>query len=159
MSEDSLFFGGMPTGPDVKKLNDRWPEPKQGDRFSYSEIERTIGISRNEGRFHSITNAWRADLQSKGFVSGCERGKAFFIQTDKQVIKETFSDFVSVQKKFRRRRMKLSAISPEKEELKQLRDHAATNVYKLECAMKEAKNTVSFPNVTTLPVKRDIVDS
>jgi len=53
-----VFFGGLPTEMDVKKLLDRFGSPGPG-LIPYEELEAVLGISWRTGRFRLIVKNWR----------------------------------------------------------------------------------------------------
>lgn len=57
-----LFLGGMPTDLDVQKLMDAFGVPEVGSLIGYDKIAEVIGHERGEGRWRSITVAWRKKL-------------------------------------------------------------------------------------------------
>lgn len=59
--EAEHYFGGLPTGPEVRKLQERFPNMESliGTTIPHEDIEETIGVKRNESRYRTITNAWR----------------------------------------------------------------------------------------------------
>lgn len=59
--EAKLHLGGVPTGPDVKKLMEHFPV-EHGTVVPYSDIERVLGMSRRRSRFRTVTVAWRRTL-------------------------------------------------------------------------------------------------
>ena len=67
----SLFRIGLPTGVDVKRLRDRYPDSTltPGISITYAEVCAIIGVhSENDGRFKSVTNAWRKKLMSESGI-------------------------------------------------------------------------------------------
>lgn len=60
-SVPKLFFGGVPTEADVKKLRERWGETEMnpGDVFLYEDIEKILQVSRKSSRFQTVTSRWR----------------------------------------------------------------------------------------------------
>lgn len=58
------FFGGVPTGPDVEKLNEAFGVPGPGV-IPYADVETVLGFTRGESRWDSVTDAWRKALRDK----------------------------------------------------------------------------------------------
>ncbi|KQP36110.1 hypothetical protein [Pseudorhodoferax sp. Leaf274] len=70
-----VYFGGMPTEPDVKKLLAAFPDIQEGDEIAHEDIERVIGHKREDNRYRAVVAAWRKRLlndenQDLGAVSG-----------------------------------------------------------------------------------------
>jgi hypothetical protein len=67
----SLFKIGLPTDLDVKRLRERYPDSKltPGMSITYAEACAIIGVhSEKDGRFKSVTNAWRKKLMSESGI-------------------------------------------------------------------------------------------
>ena len=58
------FFGGLPTGPDVRKLQEHFPdlESRLGITIPHEEIEKVLGLKRHETRYKVVVMAWRKRL-------------------------------------------------------------------------------------------------
>lgn len=67
MKTNNLFFGGVPTGPDVEKIRESYPDYQlqPGQIVPYGEIENIIMEKRGASRFKTVTVAWRNDVQLK----------------------------------------------------------------------------------------------
>ncbi len=68
MSEETksnLFFGGIPTAPDVDALIEEFGVPEIGVLISYSNISKVIGVPKDKNRFKSVTDAWKKRLDIK----------------------------------------------------------------------------------------------
>ena len=80
-----LFFGGVPTEPDVKKLHEAFGVPDRGAVVSHSEIAAVIGVYRDESRYWTVVNRWRKDIeQEHGIVSDVDPGNAVEFLTDER---------------------------------------------------------------------------
>lgn len=67
----ALFRIGLPTDIDVKRLRERYPDNQltPGKSITYAEVCAIIGVqSEKEGRFKSVTNAWRKKLMSESGI-------------------------------------------------------------------------------------------
>jgi hypothetical protein len=89
MSDAQLHFGGVPTGPDVKKIRDRWPDGslKAGDKISYEQMASVIGHNKADTRFKTVTQQWRKAVEeaTAGRVSiGTIPGEGFIVLDDSQ---------------------------------------------------------------------------
>ena len=62
MSEHKLFFGGVPVGPDVAVLDQRYPELNHGDMLTHDELSEAIGYSWRSSRYRTVLTAWRHQL-------------------------------------------------------------------------------------------------
>jgi len=61
----NLFFGGLTTEPDVRKLMETYPRDKLLPDLviSYDEIEKLVGIQYGSSRWQSVTDRWRKTVQ------------------------------------------------------------------------------------------------
>lgn len=67
----SMFFGGVPTEPDVLKLLEAFPVIEPGQTIPYAEIEKILGIDRQVkmSRFRTVLTAWIKKVKvEKNFV-------------------------------------------------------------------------------------------
>ena len=77
-TSNSLFFGGIPTDEDVKKLEAAFGIPKEGADLPYAQVESVLHITRSENRWHSVTAAWRKKLwRTHNLKIACRSGEAF----------------------------------------------------------------------------------
>ena len=58
----SVFFGGIPTDIDVKKITDTLGLPDPGTLVLYETLEEIIDVTRKESRFRSVVGSWRKQL-------------------------------------------------------------------------------------------------
>lgn len=65
VAKAGLVLGGLPTGPDVKKLVAAFPDIKPGDVIEYDDVEDVLGFKRKEreSRWRTVTDAWRRFLK------------------------------------------------------------------------------------------------
>ena len=64
-TKSSLFFGGIPTAPDVDALIEEFGVPEIGTLISYSDISKIIGVTKDKNRFRSVIEAWKKRLDIK----------------------------------------------------------------------------------------------
>lgn len=67
----ALFRVGIPTDIDTKRLRERYPDSTltPGTSITYAEVCAIIGVhSEKDGRFKSVTNAWRKKLMSESGI-------------------------------------------------------------------------------------------
>jgi hypothetical protein len=71
----TIFGGGIPTEPDVRKLMDAFGVPIEGALFSHESISRIIECHPKSHRYRSVTTAWRKKLEHEhNVVLIAERG-------------------------------------------------------------------------------------
>jgi len=79
MAKSELFFGGVPTKPDVDKIRQKWPAHNLeiGQVIPYRAVAELIGESVRSNRFRSVTLAWRKSVEPDHFI-GCD-GEGNFV--------------------------------------------------------------------------------
>lgn len=77
----ALFKIGLPTGIDVKRLRERYPDNQllPGVAIQYSDIYPIIGVKEDNGRFRSVTNAWRKAIMSESGIILKAQDKRFVV--------------------------------------------------------------------------------
>ena len=85
MNNVTVYRGGVPTAPDVKKLLESFTEQElsQGTIIEYSKISNIIGVDEDSSRFKTVVNAWRKYLeQTMNILLGTLRGRGFMVLSD-----------------------------------------------------------------------------
>ena len=62
MAGAKVFLGGLPTGPDVKRLIEQLGEINPGRVITYDETCVVVGVKRDSHRLRSLVTAWRRRL-------------------------------------------------------------------------------------------------
>ena len=64
---DDRYFGGIPYGPDIKKLRTLFPDSALtiGQEILYETIEQMIQSDRKSSRFYAVTRAWRRHVEQE----------------------------------------------------------------------------------------------
>jgi hypothetical protein len=77
----ALFKIGLPTGIDVKRLRERYPDNQllPGVTIQYADIYPIIGVKEDNGRFWSVTNAWRKAIMSESGIILRAQDKKFIV--------------------------------------------------------------------------------
>jgi len=57
-----VFFGGIPTSSDVRKLNEAFGVPAIGAEFTHDQVAEATGIAKEKNRYRTVVSAWRAQL-------------------------------------------------------------------------------------------------
>lgn len=76
-----VYFGGVPTEPDVKKLLERFDVEDMipGHEIKYSEVSEVIGQPKEASRWRTVTTAWRRRLEKdRNIFIGCNPEKKCF---------------------------------------------------------------------------------
>lgn len=75
---NDLYFGGIPTRPDVDALIEHLGVPDEGNHIMYADIEKVIGVTRYSNRGNTVIAAWRKRLfNDHNVVLIPNRGKSF----------------------------------------------------------------------------------
>lgn len=73
-SRQTVYFGGIPTEPDIKRLTEAFKvqEMNPGDTIDYEEVAIVIGQAVKSSRFRSVTTAWRKRVENDfSIIIGC----------------------------------------------------------------------------------------
>jgi len=104
-AEAVLYFGGVPTDPDIKRIRDKWPdaELQPGQEIPCDEVAAAIGEPINSNRFRTVTARWRRLVEKgpTGLVVKQRRG-AFAVLAPGEVVNSNESDLRGAIKKTRR---------------------------------------------------------
>lgn len=88
--KDAMYFGGVPTEPDIRLLRSTYPEAdmKPGDRIGYKEVAKLIGSPPESSRFRGVTNRWRKLIETEtgSLILGTIAGEAFVVLDEVQKI-------------------------------------------------------------------------
>jgi hypothetical protein len=77
----TVFFGGIPTEPDVKKLINTFDVRKMtpGCTIEYSEVAEVIEQKKDSSRWRTVTSSWRKRLEKDhGIFLDCDSVKQAF---------------------------------------------------------------------------------
>lgn len=106
MSKSQVFFGGVPTDPDIQALRARWPESglSVGMVIPFDEIEALLRMRRSDCRFKTVTNRWRKVIENGTgtIILGSERGIGFRVLSNSQKLDLGNQKFASAVKSSRR---------------------------------------------------------
>lgn len=56
---------GIPYGPDIRKLEETFPNPQEDQVIKSEELEKIIRVPQKTGRFYGVINAWRRRLRNE----------------------------------------------------------------------------------------------
>lgn len=151
MSDAKVYFGGLPTKPDVDKImRSIKAEERRGGVVKHEEIEGLIKVERTENRYKTVCNAWRKKVfTAHGVKIVGDRpdvvGVGFAVLTNKEQIAEAERQYG----KGRRRvgaGWKTAALVTEEDleeaDLKR-RDHAIQTGVQLFTAHREAQKSLA----------------
>src|SRR5580765_6333138 len=57
-----IYKRGLPYGPELRRLDDAFPLPQEGEVLRYEQIEEVLQHGRTESRFKTVLYAWRRSL-------------------------------------------------------------------------------------------------
>lgn len=89
MSDKQLYFGGLPTEPDIKKLREVFPESemKPGKAIAYEEVSAIIKVPYGSSRFQAVTNQWRKVVEKEtNIIIGTKPGEAFVVLSESEKV-------------------------------------------------------------------------
>lgn len=59
-----IYKGGMPYGPDVEKLDLKFPRPAEGQVIPHDDFEEVLGMKSGSKRYYAVINSWRKKLRA-----------------------------------------------------------------------------------------------
>ena len=132
-TKKELFFGGLPTEPDVKKLRAEFPdnELRPGKTISYEDVERVIGVSYGQPRFATVTNQWRKMVEKEtNIIIGTKPGEAFVVLSEPEKVGLSGEQLRKAGKRARRAwviAQRVDRVALSEEERRRLDHHAAVS--------------------------------
>lgn len=94
-----LFFGGVPTGPEVDKLLEKFGAPEPGV-ISHEQIEGVIGQRRDSSRYHTIVTQWRRRLlKDRNLDTSAELGVGVRILSEPERVDVSAKDLCGASRK------------------------------------------------------------
>lgn len=144
-----LFFGGLPTGPDVQRIRNVYPEnslaPQQ--EISYAHIGEIIGSKYGTSRFISVTTSWRKFVEKEvNVIFGTDPGVAFVVLNEPEKVKLSERKLHSAAK-FARRAYIISAMV----NTKLLSDHEKARKTHAELVSANIISSAQIKSKTMLP--------
>lgn len=80
-----LAFGGMPTGPDVKRIREHYPDSELiegATEITHQEIAEILGESMDSNRFRTVASAWRSAVRREAGKDIDSENKTFKVLDD-----------------------------------------------------------------------------
>lgn len=65
MSKLPLVVNGIPYGPDIRKLEESFPNPQEDQVITSDDFEKIIRVEQKTGRFYGVINAWRRRMRAE----------------------------------------------------------------------------------------------
>lgn len=121
-----MFFAGMPTEPDVKKLREHFSELPEGLEIPHEEIETCIAAKRDQSRYRTIVTAWRKSLLNQNNVElGSVAGVGYKVLTPGERLRHNYDGFQQGTRKQARSIRRVSIIPDDRLSLPERgkRDH------------------------------------
>jgi len=150
------WLSGIPYGPQVNKLKDKYPKPEEDMLISHDELEGIINEKRDRQRYTGIITSWRKYLlNSLGIDSEWMRGEGLKILNPADRLNVGENNFKQGIRKTRRafRRTALVPRDRLNDEGRQRFDHHMIIMAKLGTAAIEARKglAVELAPVKSLP--------
>lgn len=149
--QTKAYSGGLPVGPDIRALNEAFPNLTAGLVLPYEDIGAVIGEDWRSSRFWRVLNAWRDSLEPSGRLTKCDPGKALVILTDNLAIGHIYDETGVAKRKVRKTAKRASYIRPKDELTRARADHARQVLGKLAHVMEIAHQRLALPKRDMLP--------
>src|SRR5687767_9504483 len=56
---------GIPYGPDIRKLEEAYPNPEEDQVLTHKELEALLRIEQKSQRYYGVINSWRRRLRNE----------------------------------------------------------------------------------------------
>lgn len=150
------YFGGIPYGPQVNRLKDKFPKPEEGTVFTHGELEGIISEPIGTQRYYGVVNSWRTYLlHDLGIDSAWLPGEGLKILNPAERLKVGEDQFRQGLRKTRRAFRRTAIIPRERlDDLGRQRfDHQMKVMAKLSTAAVEAGRglAIDLAPVKSLP--------
>lgn len=89
MANSKLYFGGIPTEIDIRKLREAYPDGSLtvGRIINYTEVEALLRMKRTDNRWRTVTHRWRRLVEKEsGVIVGTVDGEAFKVLDDHETL-------------------------------------------------------------------------
>jgi hypothetical protein len=156
MSDLKLWKGGLPYGPQVKKLEDAYAAPEEDSLISHEELQKLTGEPKASQRYYGIVNSWRKRLFNElGIDSAWIPGEGVKILPPADRLHASEVDFKHGLRKTKRAVRRLAATPRDRlDDMGQKRyDHAAVVMAKLkgEADLAQKQLAIDLAPVKSLP--------
>lgn len=157
------LVNGIPYGPDVRKLEEAFPNPEEDQTITSEEFEKIIRVPQKTGRFYGVINTWRRRLRTdRNIDSEWVQGVGVKILNPADRLKVSEGNIKQGIRKTGRAFRRL-AITPRErlDSIGQQRfDHALLVASKLTLAGREAKKelAIDLAPVKSLPKPKLVVN-
>lgn len=103
MKEAKPFKDGLPTGPDVERLDAAYQKLEEGDEISYQDIGEKIREKPRTGRFRTVTDAWRIKLRKdRNLVLKPMNGEFFRVMVPRERVEFVHGQLCGARRKIAR---------------------------------------------------------
>lgn len=135
--EGKVFFGGVPTDPEVQRLKDTYAIPEVGQVISYDEVAAVIGCDRKGARFKTVTLRWRSQMERDyGIIIGVRRGIGFVVLNPREKVGLSASKLEAGIKSIKRSNKVVSMV--DRAELTDVEKHVADHIARVTSALTGA---------------------
>lgn len=153
-SKGRWFLGGLPYGPAIKKLTERFGVPARGDVIPYEDVEAVLAVPWRSARFKSVTEAWRRGLHgAHGIYLVAVAGEAFRVLTDDEEVTHGVRYVVQGAKRIGKGHailgtVNVAALTPEDRERTRKAFDLSSDVYE---RLRAGLKVLAPPKVEALP--------
>jgi hypothetical protein len=153
MSEAKLWKGGLPYGPQVKKLEEAYPRPEEDSVISHEDFVALVSETKGTQRYYGVINSWRKKLFNElGIDTAWLPGDGIKILPPADRLKVSEGDFKTGLRKAKRAVRRLAATPRERlDDIGRKRyDHTAIVMAKVSSVADEARKQLA---IDLAPVK------
>lgn len=145
-----LYFGGLPTGPELRKLHEAFPDlaSLRGTMITHEQLEPIVGAIRKSNRYRTILSRWRKQIEkATGIVidgTGEAQGVGFMVLADSDQVHFGVNKRKQAQRKIRRWHSSVANVNEEKltSEERRIREHEMFAAGKIHAALMETRRPI-----------------
>lgn len=146
--EGKLFFGGMSTDIEIKKLMDAYDDLKPGDVVSHDDVERLLGVARKENRYRTVMARFKKMmLTGKNIEMAARHGEGYAVLSASERVRKVTDDTGRIYDGLRRVHYRIASVPRAELSEHEARraDHAQVLLSKICDDMAMAKKEIAPP--------------
>jgi len=146
-SGSGIFKNGLPYAPDLRRLDEAFPNPEEERIITHTELEEILNVSRKEPRYRGVTRSWRHLLfNTRNIDSAPVSGVGFKILPPHERQTESEREARLGFRRFHRTFKRMASIPHERLDAKgqQRHDHEMMVMSRLNTTVREARKAVAI---------------
>jgi hypothetical protein len=145
MTDGKIYKKGLPYAPDIRRLDDAFPTPDEGQLLRYEQIEEVLHCRRTETRFRTVLASWRRSLwRTRNIDTEAVAGTGIKILEPAERVKLREKDMLLKARLLGRTRQRFASAPRERlnAEGQQRYDHIMLFTGRIQAAIDDAKKSL-----------------